>query len=38
MNKDEWIVKIKKGDKESFRHFYNAYSESAIRIAYRYYT
>ena len=33
MNKDEWIVKIKKGDKESFRRFYNAYSESAIRIA-----
>lgn len=33
MEKDEWIVMIKKGDKESFRHFYNAYSESAVRTA-----
>ena len=32
MEKDEWIVMINKGDKESFRRFYNAYSESAIRI------
>ena len=33
MEKDEWIVMIKRGNKESFRHFYYAYSESAIRIA-----
>lgn len=33
MEKDEWIANIKAGDKESFRHFYEAYAEYAIRTA-----
>lgn len=33
MEKDEWMAKIKAGDKKSFRHFYEAYSGYAIRTA-----
>lgn len=33
MEKENWIIKIRSGDKESFRHFYEAYSEYAIRTA-----
>ena len=33
MEKDEWIHKIQHGDKESFRDFYEAYADHAIRTA-----
>ncbi|MFD1927918.1 RNA polymerase sigma factor [Sporosarcina siberiensis] len=33
MMQDDWIEKIKNGDKESFRQFYEAYSNYAIRTA-----
>lgn len=33
MKQEEWLGKIKSGDKESFRHFYEEYANSAIRIA-----
>lgn len=33
MKQDEWLAKIRAGDKESFRHFYEAYADSAIRTA-----
>lgn len=33
MKKDEWLAKIRTGDKESFRHFYELYADTAIRTA-----
>lgn len=33
MQKNSWIHKIKQGDKESFRAFYEAYADYAIRTA-----
>ncbi len=33
MNQDDWLIKIRSGEKESFRHFYEAYADSAIRTA-----
>lgn len=33
MEIDKWLAKIRTGDKESFRYFYEAYAESAIRTA-----
>lgn len=33
MEKNEWLLKIKSGDKDAFRHFYDAYADYAIRTA-----
>jgi hypothetical protein len=33
LEKNEWMIKIESGDKEAFHHFYEAYSEYAIRTA-----
>ena len=33
MEIDKWLAKIRMGDKEAFRNFYEAYAESAIRTA-----
>jgi len=33
LDKNEWLLKIRFGDKEAFHHFYEAYAEYAIRTA-----
>lgn len=33
MNNNQWIIQIQSGDKDSFRRFYEAYSEYALRTA-----
>ena len=33
MEKNDWLNKIQSGDKDAFRHFYDAYADYAIRTA-----
>jgi len=33
LENNEWIIKIQSGDKNAFRHFYEAYADYAIRTA-----
>lgn len=33
MQQEEWLAKIRTGDKESFRYFYEMYADAAIRTA-----